>query len=114
VIRDLNSSLGPPTRNKGGEVEYTASTPHWTVTTSIDFGHTWGSMISYSHVLVPNGDRPLQPDLHICGWMGLAGQTTWELYTGNDTAEVAEGIVTLIVWFLGRWQELIPLSSSFL
>lgn len=108
VAQNLTGSLGSPTVNKGGVVEYETNAPHWRVRTDIDFGHTWEAMISYSHVILRDGSLSLQPPMHICGWMGLAGQTSWDLYTVEDTAEVADSIVTLITWFLGRWQELLP------
>jgi hypothetical protein len=110
VTQSLSISLGSPTVNKGG-IEYETSTPHCKVRTNIDFGHTWGAMISYSHVILPNENLPLQPPVHICGWMGLAGQTAWDLYTADETRDVADNIVTLVTWFLGRWQELIPTSG---
>jgi hypothetical protein len=112
VTRNLTNGLGAPTRNRGGTVEFESSIPNWTITTDIDFAHTWGPMISYSHVIIPEGDLPLQPSIHICGWMGLAGQTTWDLYTADDTEEVADSIVMLISWFLGRWRELVPAPVS--
>lgn len=107
VTKLVAPELGSPALNKAGVVIYQTTAPGWRLRTNLDFGHTWGAMISYSHVIIPDGLAPLRPSIHICGWMGVAGQTTWDLYTGEDTEQVAIGIVTLITWFHGQWQELI-------
>jgi len=83
-----------------------AHASEWTLRTVIDFGHTWGPTISYGHSLQHSSGLILQPEIHICGWMGIAGMTQWDLYTKDETDVVAEGIIKLINWFLIRWRDL--------
>jgi len=55
------------------------------------------------HVCIREGAAPQQLPIHICGWLGLAGQTSWDLYTSDDETEVANGITTLVSSFLLQW-----------
>lgn len=89
-----------------GEIRLQAHAGEWTLRTVIDFGHTWGPTISYGHSLQHSSGLILQPEIHICGWMGIAGMTQWDLYTKDETETVAESIINLIDWFLMRWSEL--------
>ena len=93
-----------------GELIYRTIGQGWSVDTHIDFGNTWGPMVSYAHVLIPDGQAPIIPDVHICGWMGIAGQTQWDLFTDEEVGEVADGVATLVKWFSGCWQDLIAVK----
>lgn len=74
--------------------------------TTIDYGGSRGQ-ITYSHVLVPSDGRPLFPPIHVCGWLGIAGQTSWDLYTSGQEEQVAAGIVGVVSWFTERWHDLV-------
>jgi hypothetical protein len=111
VARALQSCGYEGNNTRAGELIYQNAASGWIMQTHIDFGHTWKPMISYAHVLIPPGQQPLVPDVHICGWMGIAGQTQWDLFTDQETEEVAQNIATLIRWFGGCWQDLIPRVS---
>ena len=106
VLDGLRSTLGLPERNASGIVRYAIIASDWRLWTTMDFGGSYGQ-ITYAHVCTREGAAPQQPPIHICGWLGLAGQTSWDLYTSGDEAEVATGITTLVNWFLAQWNDLI-------
>lgn len=106
IVQRLRGSLDEPESKPSGAIKYTTTMPGWKLRTVIDFGGSYGQ-VTYAHVLLPDSLPPLQPSIHICGWMGLAGQTTWDLYTVDEEPLVVDGIVTLVNWFLPQAAELV-------
>jgi hypothetical protein len=106
VVKQRLSGRDHAMTDKAGELILHTEAGEWTLRTLIDFGHTWGPTISYGHSLRHSSGLILQPEIHICGWMGIAGMTQWDLYTRGETDVVAESIVRLVDWFLIRWREL--------
>ena len=111
VLEGLRNTLDPPERNVSGIVRYTTVASDWRLRTTIDFGGSYGQ-ITYAHVLTREGAAPQQPPIHVCGWLGLAGQTSWDLYNSDDEIAVANGITTLVNWFLLQWTDLVQTLHS--
>lgn len=105
VTRELGSVIGSSVSKPSGAVKYEIPTPGWRMKTTIDYGGSHGQ-ITYAHVIVPSDGRPLFPPIHLCGWLGIAGQTSWDLYTSEQEEEVAAGIVRVVSWFAARWDAL--------
>jgi hypothetical protein len=108
VTEQLAETLGSPISDSSGTVKYENNANGWRLRTIVDYGGSYGQ-ISYGHVLIPEGLGPLFPPIHLCGWMGLAGETRWDLYTSGQEGEVAASIVQLVSWFVERW---VPLTDS--
>lgn len=107
VSKQLRQKLGSPTSSRSGTQSYVAEIPGWRLRTMIDYGGSYGQ-ITYAHTITPTAGsrRPLQPPIHLCGCMGAAGQTSWDLYTLDDTDQVANSICTVISWFVKEWRTL--------
>ncbi len=103
----LKQKLGAPTSKPSGTQSYAVEAPGWRLRTAIDYGGSYGQ-ITYAHTITPTAVRrsPLQPPIHLCGCTGVAGQTSWDLYTLDDTDEVADSICTVISWFVNEWRTL--------
>jgi hypothetical protein len=104
VSRQLKQRFGPPTSKPSGSQSYVAEIQDWRLRTTIDYGGSHGQ-ITYAHTIAPIQGirRPLQPPIHLCGCMGVSGQTSWDLYTLDDTDQVADSICTAICWFVEQW-----------
>ncbi len=103
----FRQKLGPPTSKPSGTQSYMTEIADWRLRTTIDYGGGYGQ-ITYAHTIAPiaGSPRPLQPPIHLCGCMGVSGQTTWDLYTAEDTEKVGNSIYTVACWFVDRWQKL--------
>jgi len=98
----LTEILGIPLIVPSGVCKYESQISGCRVRTTIDYGGSYGQ-ITYAHSIIPGGRQPLQPPIHICGWMGIAGQTSWDLYTLEQEAEAADGLVAVISQFVKNW-----------
>jgi hypothetical protein len=107
VSKQLKQDLGSPTSKPSGTQGYVMEIPGWRLRTTIDYGGSHGQ-ITYAHTITPLEEirRPLQPPIHLCGCMGVSGQTSWDLYTLDDTDQVANSICTVISWFAEQWRAL--------
>jgi hypothetical protein len=107
VSKQLGQMLGPPTSKPSGTQSFVVEAPGWRLRTTIDYGGSHGQ-ITYAHTITSTAAsrRPLQPPIHLCGCMGVAGQTSWDLYTLDETDEIANSICTVISWFVKEWRTL--------
>lgn len=102
VTAVLSDFLDIPVIAPSGIYKYEIHIGEWRLRTMIDYGGNYGQ-ITYSHSLIPEPKHPLQPPIHICGWMGIAGETRWDTYSSEQESEAADGIVTLISTFVKQW-----------
>jgi hypothetical protein len=103
----IEQKLGPPAAKPSGAQNYAVEIPGWRLRTTIDYGGSYGQ-ITYAHTIASTAGSPtrLQPPIHLCGCMGVAGRTSWDLYTVQDTESVASSIYSVVCWFVDRWLDL--------
>jgi len=103
----LKEKLGPAvvghmeTREKTStEWRYSTSVGKWQVHTAVDTGARV-FQLSYSQMVSLRPDARLIEHASILSWLGIAGQTYWNLLTDADVPEAAELLTDLSAHFIG-------------
>jgi hypothetical protein len=75
----------------------------WSVFTSLSYGRP----PYYCHYIRDDSSRSLLEWGSLFSWLGIAGQTTWDLAQAGDAKETAEAMASVCNHFLGSVSELL-------
>lgn len=113
----IKEQLAPVFGNEGepfstkDEWRYQTGIGEWTVQTYIDVG---GSVhqLAYSHAIRAAEHRYLNENVSIFRWLGIGGQTSWNLLTDADTSAAALSISRVCAHFVRAAPDLLSGLSA--
>jgi hypothetical protein len=114
VLRRVTEILGAPNtveaQGANAAIILTTTIGDWTVWTNI--GCSTKIPLSYSHTLINARDPELKRYPSFLAWLGIMGNTTWDLLTTDVADEAIETLVMLCQRFLSEAPQWLPRLSA--
>ena len=94
--KQLEPMLGKPEVGSKTTSRYRVSLDGWTISTWVNYG---SPPYLLHHIRFADG-RSLRENISLLAWLGISGQTTWELAEDGDEPDVASAIGDICTHFL--------------